>query len=65
MIEADFQREYGMDLIEQLDQGLSWRRFLVLLGHFGPDSVTVFSLSSPSEDVIKDEKQADEFIKGW
>ncbi len=65
MIEADFQREYGMNLIKQLNQGLTWRRFLVLLGHLGPNSVTAFSLSGPSEDVIEDEEQANEFIKGW
>lgn len=29
-VEADFQREYGIDLLAGLD-GMSWRRFLVLL----------------------------------
>ncbi|MBR6861173.1 MAG: hypothetical protein IKM73_07630 [Acidaminococcaceae bacterium] len=28
-VEADFQRDYGIDLMEQLD-GMSWRRFTAL-----------------------------------
>lgn len=28
-VEADFQRDYGIDLMEQID-GLSWRRFTAL-----------------------------------
>lgn len=34
-IEADFIRDYRIDLMEQLD-GMSWRRFLVLLNNLSP-----------------------------
>lgn len=66
MIEADFQREYNMNLMEEIEQGLSWRRFLVLLGHFGRNSITALSLSgSDSDSVIEDEDKAEDFLKGW
>ena len=64
MIEADFQREYGMNLVRSLDQGLSWRRFLVLLGHLGPNSVTTYTLAN-TEDTIEDEDKAADFLEGW
>ena len=34
-MEADFQRDYGLDLGKELD-GMSWRRFSVLLRHLSP-----------------------------
>ena len=34
-MEADFQRDYGMNLGKELD-GMSWRRFSVLLRHLSP-----------------------------
>ena len=34
-MEADFQRDYGIDLVEQLDT-LSWRKFKILLTNVNP-----------------------------
>jgi hypothetical protein len=40
-IEADFQREYGLDLSDRdVLQRMSWRRFLVLVRGLGPHSAT-------------------------
>lgn len=64
MIEADFQREYGVNLIGALKDGLTWRRFLVLLGHLGPNSVTTYTLAN-TEDTIEDEERAADFLEGW
>lgn len=36
-IEADFQRDYGLDLPRELPR-MSWRRFKTLLAGLGPDS---------------------------
>lgn len=36
-MEADFLREYRLDLVDQLDS-LSWRRFTVLLSGLSPQS---------------------------
>ncbi len=40
-MEADFQREYGINLVEALP-AMSWRRFLSLVNGFGPNSVFVY-----------------------
>lgn len=34
-VEADFQRDYGIDLTRQLDS-MSWRRFKVLVSNLNP-----------------------------
>lgn len=34
-VEADFQRDYGIDLARQLDT-ISWRRFRVLVSNLNP-----------------------------
>lgn len=34
-IEADFLRDYGIDLVKQL-KSMTWRRFLVLLNNLSP-----------------------------
>lgn len=34
-VEADFYRDYGIDLTQQLDK-LSWRRFIVLMNNLNP-----------------------------
>lgn len=34
-VEADFQRDYGIDLMEQIDQ-ISWRRFTALFRNLSP-----------------------------
>lgn len=34
-VEADFLRDYGIDLMEQID-GMSWRRFTVLFRNLSP-----------------------------
>ena len=38
-VEADFLRDYGIDLMEQLDH-MSWRRFVVLFGNLTPYGAT-------------------------
>jgi hypothetical protein len=36
---ADFRREYGLDLLDELDAGLSWWRFAALLSGLSEHSV--------------------------
>lgn len=40
LIEADFQREYGIDLVTDLKK-MSWRKFLVLMKGLSKDSVFI------------------------
>lgn len=47
-IEADFQREYGINLMEELDK-MSWRRFLTLLRGLSGDAVFVIMNTDPAE----------------
>jgi len=63
MIEADFQREYDLDILAEIKSGMSWRRFLVLLGNLGPQSVLV-NISQQKDEVFEG-KQADDFLKSW
>lgn len=42
LIEADFQREYGIDLVSEIG-GMSWRRFSVLLSGLSRDAVFIVS----------------------
>lgn len=44
-VEADFLREYGLDLSTDL-AGMTWRRFLVLLRGLSPNAATVTALHS-------------------
>lgn len=64
MIEADFQREYNIDLARQF-YSLSWRRFLVLLGGLGLNSTLVNVLSSKqsNENIITDPVVAERAVK--
>ena len=65
LIEADFQREYGINLVEELD-ALSWRRFLTLLSGLGMNStlINVISKSNqPSEGIIEDPEAAERAMK--
>jgi len=52
-VEADFQREYGINLIEMLPT-MNWRRFSILWRGLGPNSVTV-CLNSSKNDSKTDE----------
>lgn len=65
LIEADFQREYGINLVEELDV-LSWRRFLVLLGGLGMNSTLINVISQAkrhSEEAIEDPQAAERAIR--
>lgn len=45
MVEADFAREYALDLSSRLGD-ISWRRFLVLMRGLGPNSATTQMLQA-------------------
>lgn len=57
MIEADFQREYNINLAVELPN-LSWRRFVVLLKNLSVDSCLVLfnSKEKPIEDATTAER---------
>lgn len=38
-VEADFKRDYGIDLMEQIDH-MTWRRFIVLFSNLSPYGAT-------------------------
>ena len=44
-MEADFQREYALDLTVELGR-LSWRRFIMLVRGLGPNSATAHKLTA-------------------
>ena len=52
-MEADFQREYGINLVEALPT-MNWRRFSVLWRGLGPNSV-IACLNSEKNDSKTDE----------
>lgn len=68
LIEADFQREYRIDLCSQL-HSLSWRKFLVLLNGLSVNSTLSFVVhKSKKPSVIKDPRKAERAVKqvwGW
>lgn len=55
-MEADFLRDYGIDLMEQLDQ-MSWRRFTVLFRNLSP-----YGASASRAEELRRHPQADEKI---
>lgn len=57
-IEADFLRDYRIDLLEQLDY-MTWRKFLVLLNNLSPNGAVAVQIRSENEKPEPDE-QADE-----
>jgi len=48
LVEADFQREYGIDLVEAAEV-MSWRRFTALLGGLSANSVLLAALNDTSK----------------
>jgi hypothetical protein len=67
LIEADFQREYGINLAEEIGS-MSWRRFSVLLRGLSQDSVFVLTNRRETSDdspVIMDDEQAERAVAGF
>lgn len=68
-MEADFQREYNLNLKIDLPR-LSWRRFMVLLRGLSPNSATITQLNASRyfgrKDVVEvtTPEQATATIKG-
>lgn len=65
-VEADFFRDYGIDLMEQLDK-MTWRRFRVLLRNINPFGAVAMKMEEmrkePDEDDPETDKaQADAFF---
>ncbi|PKM78540.1 MAG: hypothetical protein CVU90_02035 [Firmicutes bacterium HGW-Firmicutes-15] len=52
-MEADFQREYQIDLELAIDN-MSWRKFLILLKGLSADSILVHSLQHEQKKPIED-----------
>lgn len=59
MLEADFQREYGINLEQELWH-MSWRRFLVLLNNLSGDSVYILTLQARKEGKVAIEMSNEE-----
>lgn len=56
-VEADFLRDYGIVLMEQLDS-MSWRLFLVLLNNLNPYGAVSTQIRA-SSDKTEDDKESD------
>jgi hypothetical protein len=63
LIEADFQREYGIDLGASLGE-LTWRRFCVLLGGLSADSRLLLKYSQHGGK-ITNPKAAERALMRW
>lgn len=63
MVEADFQREYQIDLNPALVAGISWRRFCVLFGALGPNSL--WAALHKDEPVDPDAGELDNLVQLW
>lgn len=56
-VEADFLRDYNINLMEQIDT-MSWRRFLVLLHNLNPHGAVAYrSEAARNENKKKREKE--------
>ena len=55
-VEADFWRDYRINLVEQIDR-ISWRLFLVLLNNLSPNGAVAIRIRSENELVEADEKR--------
>lgn len=60
IIEADFLREYSVDLINELKE-MTYRRFVILLQGLSPNSVW-FNLVSNMPLTIEDPKAAEKYV---
>lgn len=61
VIEADFKREYDIDLVEALPD-MSWRRFSILLGGLSGNS-RFAGIVHQEASVISDQKQQEQYVK--
>lgn len=48
-VEADFQRDYHIDLVEQLDH-MSWRKFMALVNNLSPYGAVAACIRAKNED---------------
>lgn len=55
-VEADFARDYGIDLRERLD-GMSWRRFSVLLRNLSPCGAAAARAAALRDGAAADDRQ--------
>lgn len=55
-VEADFQRDYGIDLMEQIDL-MSWRRFVALFRNLSP-----YGVAAARAEELRKKPQEDEEI---
>lgn len=64
-VEADFLRDYGIDLVEQIDK-MSWRRFLALLNNLSPYGAVAMRIDAEHDknetDELTDEQRANAFF---
>ena len=67
-IEADFRRDYGIVLMEQIDH-ISWRYFLVLLNNLSPYGATAMRIRAEDNKKLtentteeEDKRAADQFF---
>ena len=59
-IEADFRREYGIDLIKEI-KGMSWRKFQVLLFSLSSNSIWM-NIVMREEQIIADPFEAEKAV---
>lgn len=55
-MEADFARDYGIDLTERLEK-MSWRRFSVLLRNLSPYGAVAARVTSLRDGAAADDRQ--------
>ena len=62
-MEADFQRDYGLDLRDALD-GMTWRRFSVLVRHLSPFGAAAQAAERIRQEGEDSERAARAFFQG-
>ncbi len=55
-VEADFARDYGIDLTEQMDR-MSWRRFSALLRNLSPQGAVAARVNGLRDGAAADDRQ--------
>lgn len=62
-LEADFRREYGIDLLPWIAQGVTWRRFLALIRGLSANS-TWFAMADRNA-WLTSEQAAERTFERW
>jgi len=56
-----------MNLMKEIENGISWRRFTTLLGNLGPNSalVNILSTDDGGNETLESQSEIESFLEGF